>query len=104
MQTNGVGVYSHGIGTLVRHSRLFANVGVTILDGTTYERINPSLASIGGNLSRAFLSMDDSLTKIDQSLFPDPPESVSTSAVFKERIRALVAATLDRVVPDRLKE
>jgi hypothetical protein len=104
MEINGIGVYSQGIGPLARHSHLFANVGVVIFDGGTYERINPSLASIGSNLSRAFQLTEDPLTKLDHSLFPDPPASASTSAVLKERTRALVSAQLDRVIPGRLQE
>jgi hypothetical protein len=104
MEINGVGVYSQGIGSLARHSHLFANVGVVMLDGGTYERINPSLASIGSGLSRAFQLTEDPLKTLDHSLFPDPPESAATSAVLKERTRALVSAQLDRVIPDRLRE
>ena len=104
MEINGVGVYSQGIGSLARHSHLFANVAVGMFDGATYERINPSLASIGSSLSRAFQLTEDPLTKLDHSLFPDPPESAATSAVLKERTRALVSAQLDRVIPGRLQE
>jgi hypothetical protein len=104
MEINGIGVYSQGIGSLARHSHLFANVAVGMFDGGTYERINPSLAAIGGSLSRAFQLTEDPLTNLDHSLFPDPPASVSTSGVLKERTRALVSAQLDRVIPDRLQQ
>jgi hypothetical protein len=106
MQINGVGVYSQGIGSLARHSHLFANVGVMMLDGGTYERINssPSLAAIGDSFSRAFQLQEDPLTKLDHSFFPDPPASASTSAVLRERTRALVSAHLDRAIPRRLQE
>ena len=104
MEINGIGVYSQGIGSLARHSHLFANVAVAIFNGGTYERINPSLAAIGGSLSRAFQLTENPLTKLDHSLFPDPPQSASTSAVLKERTRALVSAQLDRVIPGRLQE
>ena len=104
MEINGIGVYSQGIGSLVRHAHLFANVAVTMLDGGTYERINPSFATIGNSLSRAFQLTEDPLNKLDHSLFPDPPESAATSAVLKDRTRALVSAQLDRVIPDRLRE
>jgi hypothetical protein len=104
MEINGIGVYSQGIGSLARHSHLFANVAVAMFDGGTYERINPSLANIGSSLSRAFQLMEDPLTKLDHSLFPDPPESASTSGVLKERTRALISAQLDRVIPGRLQE
>lgn len=104
MEINGIGVYSQGIGSLARHSHLFANVAVAMFDGGTYERIGPSLASIGSSLSRAFQLTEDPLTKLDHSLFPEPAASASTSAVLKERTRALVSAHLDRAIPARLQE
>jgi hypothetical protein len=104
MEINGIGVYSQGIGSLARHSHLFANVAVAMFDGATYERNNPSLSAIGSSLSRAFQLTEDPLTKLDHSLFPDPPEGASTSTVLKERTRALVSAQLDRVIPGRLQE
>lgn len=104
MEINGIGVYSQGIGSLVRHSHLFANVAVGMFDGSTYEQIKPSLSAIGSSLSRAFQLAEDPLTKLDQSLFPDPPSAASTSVALRERTRALVSAQLDRVVPERLKQ
>ena len=104
MQIDGVGVYSQGIGSAFRHSHLFANVAVGIFDGSTYEAIRPSLAAVGESLSRAFQLTEDPLTKLDHSHFPDPPESAATSAILKERTRALVSAQLDRVIPGRLQE
>lgn len=104
MEINGVGVYSQGIGSLVRHAHLFTNVGVVMFDGASYERISPSLATIGSGLSQAFQLTEDPLKKLDHSLFPDPPQSASTSAILKERTRALLSAQLDRVIANRLKE
>src|SRR3954454_13945925 len=104
MEINGIGVYSQGIGSLARHSHLFANLAVGMFDGSNFERINPSLSAIGNSLSRAFQLTEDPLKQLDQSLFPDPPASVSASAVLRERTRALISAQLDRVIPDRLKE
>jgi hypothetical protein len=106
MEINGVGVYSQGIGSLARHSHLFANVAVVMLNGASYERINssPNMAAIGESLARAFVLQEDPLTKLDHSLFPDPPQSAATSVVLKERTRALVSAHLDRVVTHRLQQ
>ena len=106
MEINGVGVYSQGIGSLARHSHLFANVAVVMLDGASCERINssPNMAAIGESLARAFVLQEDPLTKLDHSLFPDPPQSAATSVVLKERTRALVSAHLDRVVTHRLQQ
>jgi hypothetical protein len=106
LQIDGVGIYSQGIGSLARHSHLFANVAVMMYDGATYERINssPDMAAIGESFSRALLLQEDPLTKLDHSLFPDPPQSASTSAVLKERTRALVSARLDRAITHRLQQ
>ena len=106
MEIDGIGVYSQGIGSLARHAHLFANVGVLMYDGGTYERINssPSMAAIGESLSRAFQLQEDPLTKLDHSLFPDPPQSAAGSAVLKERTRALVSARLDRAIAHRLQQ
>lgn len=104
LQINGIGVYSQGIGSLVRHSHLFANVAIGMLDGSTYEKINPSLAAIGSNLSKAFQLVEDPITKLDQSLYPDPPQSAATSSILRERSRALLSSELDRLIPNRLKD
>jgi hypothetical protein len=104
LEINGIGVYSQGIGSLVRHSHLFANVAIGMFDGSTYEKINPSLAAIGGSLSKAFQLVEGPLTKLDQSLYPDPPQSAAASSTLRERSRALLSSELDRLIPNRLKD
>lgn len=99
---DGIGTYNQGLGTIFRHSHLFANVGVTMIDGNSYERINPSLAAIGAGFTSAF--SDDSITRLENSDFPDPPQSASSSAILKERTRALVSAKLDRAIRNRLQD
>jgi hypothetical protein len=51
LEINGIGVYSQGIGSFARHSHLFANVAVSMYDGTTYEKISRSLAAFGASFS-----------------------------------------------------
>ena len=104
LEINGIGVYSQGIGSFARHSHLFANVAVSMYDGTTYEKISRSLAAFGASFSAGLGLTEDPLTKLDNSLFPDPPESASSSATLKERTRALVSARLDRVIPVYLQQ
>jgi len=41
--------------------------------------------------------------KLDESLYPNPPESASGSTALKERTRALVSARLDRMIPGYLQ-
>ena len=104
----GVGTYSRGLGSLIRHAHLFANFSLTLIDGRTYEQINRPFANFGANLaaslSRSMRLTEDPLTKLDNSLFPEPPASASNDATLRERTRALVAAGLDQMLPGYLKE
>jgi hypothetical protein len=104
LEINGIGVYSQGIGSFARHSHLFANVAMSMYDGTTYEKISRSLAAFGASFAAGLGLTEDPLTKLDNSLFPDPPESAPSSATLKERTRALVSARLDRMIPGYLQQ
>jgi hypothetical protein len=104
MEIKGIGAYSQGIGSLVRHYHLFANVAISIYDGTTYEKINRSLAAFGASFAAGLGLTEDPLTKLDDSVFPNPPESASSSTALKERTRALVSARLDRMIPVYLQQ
>jgi hypothetical protein len=104
LEINGIGAYSQGIGSFARHYHLFANVAMSMYDGTTYEKISRSLAAFGTSFAGGLGLTEDPLTKLDDSLFPDPPESASSSATLKERTRALVSARLDRMIPGYLEQ
>jgi hypothetical protein len=103
MEIKGIGTYSQGIGSLVRHYHLFANVAISMYDGATYEKINRSFAGFGASLAAGLGLTEDPLTKLDESLYPNPPESASGSTALKERARALVSARLDRMIPGYLQ-
>jgi hypothetical protein len=104
MEIKGIGAYSQGIGSFARHYHLFANVAVSIYDGATYEKINRSLAAFGASFAAGLGLTEDPLTKLDESVFPNPPESASGSTALKERTRALVSARLDRMIPVYLQQ
>ena len=104
MEIKGIGAYSQGIGSFARHYHLFANVAVSMYDGATYEKINRSLAAFGASFAAGLGLTEDPLTKLDESVFPNPPESASGSTALKERTRALVSARLDRVIPVYLQQ
>ncbi|KRR17134.1 hypothetical protein CQ14_12085 [Bradyrhizobium lablabi] len=99
MEIKGIGAYSQGIGSFARHYHLFANVAINMYDGTSYERISRTLAALGATFAGGLGLTEDPLTKLDEQLFPNPPESASSSAALKERTRALVSARLDRMIP-----
>ena len=104
MEIKGIGAYSQGIGSLIRHYHLFANVAVSMYDGATYEKINRSFAVLGASFAAGLGLTEDPLTKLDESVFPNPPESASSSSALKERTRALVSARLDRIIPIYLQQ
>jgi len=101
---NGVGTYNQGLGSILRHSHLFANVAITLIDGQSYEKISNFSADTGARLAETMRLTEDPLKKLDNSDFPDPPSAAATSPVLRERIRTLVAAKLDRDLPNYLKE
>jgi hypothetical protein len=101
---NGIGTYNQGLGSLVRHSHLFANIAVTVLDGGTYEKIDRPFANFGTRFSESLRVTEDPLTKLDNSLFPDPPAAASGNATLRDRTRALVSARLDQELPGYLKQ
>jgi hypothetical protein len=103
LMLDGIGAYSRGLGSLVRHSHLFANVGVTLLDGGNYETISRPFAGLGTRLAEGLRLTEDPLTKLDNSLFPEPATAVPGNATLRERTRALVAARLDQTLPNYLK-
>ena len=100
---DGVGAYNRGIGSVLRHSHLFAHIALSMLDGVTYERINRPFAGVGARLAAGLRITEDPLTKLDNSLFPESTAAVQGNATLRERTRTLIAANLDQVLPDYLK-
>jgi hypothetical protein len=101
---NGIGTYNQGLGNLIRHSHLFANIMITMIDGRTYEKIDRPFANFGDRLANSLRITEDPLKKLDNSFFPDPPAAAAKSATLRDRTRELVAATLDQTLPAYLKE
>ncbi|BAR56841.1 hypothetical protein ACVIWV_007966 [Bradyrhizobium diazoefficiens] len=104
MTLNGIGTYNQGVGGILRHSHLFANVAITLIDGRSYEEIKRPFVNFGANFAASLRLTEDPLNKLDNSLFPDPPAAASASAALRERTRALITDRLDRGLPGYLKE
>lgn len=100
---DGVGAYNRGIGSVLRHSHLFAHIALSMLDGITYERVNRPFAGVGARLAAGLRITEDPLTKLDNSLFPESTSAVPGNAALRERTRTLIAANLDQILPDFLK-
>jgi len=99
MVVNGIGTYNRGIGPVLRHARLLANMSLTLIDGRTSEQISRPFQNLGANLVASLRLTQDPLTLLDNSLFPDPPAAASSSAALRERTRELVTERLDRGLP-----
>lgn len=104
LMLNGIGTFNQGLGNLIRHSHLFANISINLIDGRSYEQINRPFVNFGVNLAASMRLTEDPLTKLDNDHFPNPPATASSSAVLRERTRALVTDRLDRGLPGYLKQ
>jgi len=104
LMLNGIGTFNQGLGNLIRHSHLFANISINLIDGRSYEEIKRPFVNFGANFAASMRLTEDPLTKLDNSMFPDPPASASANAALRERTRTLVADRLDRGLPGYLKE
>jgi hypothetical protein len=102
LMLDGVGAYNRGLGSVLRHSHLFANFSLSMLDGSTYERLNRPLGNIGARLARGLQLTEDPLEQLDNSLFPEPAAAAAGNATLRERTRALLSARLDEVLPGYL--
>jgi hypothetical protein len=97
----GVGILKRGIGDLIGHNYLFANVQVTVFDGQTFEiQKNPSL-SVGTLLAAAFL--DERGPALTEIPFPAPAAEAANSAALRDGARALLAKRLDKTLAGYFK-
>ncbi|WP_316177836.1 MULTISPECIES: hypothetical protein [unclassified Bradyrhizobium] len=103
LRLRGIGAYNQGVGSILRHSHLFANVNITLVDGQSYEKISSFSADTGARLAETMRLTEDPLNKLDNADFPEPLAAAASSTVLRERLRTLVAAKLDRDLPSYLK-
>jgi hypothetical protein len=103
LQLDGVGAYHRGLGSLIRHSHLFANFEINVLDTRTHENLNRAFAGVGARLSQSTPITEDPLNRLDDAQFREPPSSAAGSATLRET-RELVATRLDQTLPDYLKQ
>ncbi|UPJ58884.1 hypothetical protein IVB24_03400 [Bradyrhizobium sp. 192] len=104
MMLNGIGTFNQGLGNLIRHSHLFANVSINLIDGRSYEEIKRPFVNFGANFAASMRLTEDPLNKLDNDQFPNPPATASSSAILREKTRALITDRLDRGLPGYLKQ
>jgi hypothetical protein len=101
-QTNlGVGVMTSN--SLLGHPVLFAYFNVFVFDGRTFEIAKAPDIDIAEALLEPF-RLQDPLTGLDNSLFPEPASAAASSVVLRDRTRAYLSVRLDKYLPPYLKQ
>ena len=103
LEVDGIGTYNQGLGSIIRHSHLFANIMISMIDGQSYEKISNFGADTGSRLAESMRLTEDPQKQLDNSDYPASASDAPNSAVLRERIRTLIAAKLDRDLPNYLK-
>jgi len=93
----GVSVVRREIGDLINRTYLVANINVRVFDGQKLTILKPPV-SLEKVLARAFVGQRDG-REIDNALFPDSASAAVNDAKLRNEARALVAETLDGVLP-----
>jgi hypothetical protein len=99
---DGVGVYNRGLGNIVRHTALFANIALTLLDGQTYAKQERLGFLLAANFKASLT--ESPLVMLPNESFPEPAATATGSVILRDQTRALVAAKVDRLLPGYLKE
>ncbi|MBU6462513.1 MAG: hypothetical protein KGK01_06890 [Bradyrhizobium sp.] len=100
---DGIGAFKQGLGSILGHSHLFANIALTSLDGQTFATQPHNGADIVARFQESLRLTEDPMKILDNEYFPEPPSIAAASAVLRDRTRALVSATVDRLLPPYLK-
>jgi hypothetical protein len=100
---DGIGAFNQGLGNIIRHSHLFANIALTLLDGQTFAKQSRQGADIAARFQASLRLGEDPLKKLENADFPEPASAAAGSAVLRDKTRALVSAEIDRLLPAYLK-
>jgi len=100
----GIGILNHGT-SLFSRTTLFTHVSVLVFDGQTFAIHKNPFATFESALARAFQPENPNpLVELDNASFPEPAAQAANSVMLRERVRALLAANLDKRLPAYLKE
>lgn len=108
-QLDGTNQTLRGIGVLNRSSvvsrtSLFTAFQVTVFDGKTFE-IYRRPFNLGAILTRSLTPRErEPLIELDNASFPEPAAEATNSALLRERTRALLSVTLDRMLSSYFKQ
>lgn len=99
----GVGVYTHGP---FGRAAVFGNIRVVVFDGNDFSIRKDPLANVGAAIANALSKAvsDDTIRNVAGVEFPGSPEEAAKNAKLRDGARELVAARLDKILPEYLKE
>ncbi|QPF91778.1 hypothetical protein [Bradyrhizobium commune] len=96
----GLGILHRGVGP-ISYSFLYAYVGVTVLDGQTFEiRKGPgvTLEGVMKHMADGF-GLDEHLRKVDDSLYPVAASDAANNTALRDNIRDFLTQRLDKILP-----
>ena len=97
---SGVGIFSRGVG-LISYAYVFAYIGVTWVDGRTFEIMKGPAVTFEGvmkHMADNFVS-NELLQKVDKSIFPETAADSANNTALRDTTRDFLTKRLDKILP-----
>lgn len=97
---SGVGIFSRGVG-LISYAYVFAYIGVTWVDGRTFEIMKGPAVTFEGvmkHMADNFVS-NELLQKVDKSAFPETAADAANNTTLRDATRDFLTKRLDKILP-----
>ncbi|MET4173005.1 hypothetical protein ABIB99_004098 [Bradyrhizobium sp. LA6.1] len=97
---SGVGIFSRGVG-LISYAYVFAYIGVTWVDGRTFEIMKGPAVTFEGvmkHMADNFVS-NELLQKVDKSMFPEAAADSANNTALRDTTRDFLTKRLDKILP-----
>ena len=97
---SGVGIFSRGVG-LISYAYVFAYIGVTWVDGRTFEIMKGPAVTFEGvmkHMADNFVS-NELLQKVDKSMFPETAADAASNTALRDTTRDFLTKRLDKILP-----
>ncbi|TYL94514.1 hypothetical protein FXB40_17710 [Bradyrhizobium rifense] len=96
----GLGILHRGVGP-ISYSFLYAYVGVTVLDGQTFEIKKGPAVTLEGVMKHMAdgFGLDEHLRKVDDSLYPVTASDAANNTALRDNIRDFLTERLDKIMP-----
>jgi hypothetical protein len=97
---SGVGIFSRGVG-LISYAYVFAYIGVTWVDGRTFEIMKGPAVTFEGvmkHMADNFVS-NELLQKVDKSMFPETATDSANNTALRDTTREFLTKRLDKILP-----